>query len=298
MSPNVSQSKFKHVDDLWFPDATIIIQAENSLFRVYSGILVAHSSVFRNMIAFPQHSPQQAGDSAVDNLAVVHLSDRAAEVEVFLRAIFDSSFFEPPPVRVKFSAVINVMSLAHKYNVRYLFRRALAHLDWILPLDLNKFMDFYSGAVLEAADIHVEFTDDADHLLDNWETIHMKALRAASAVGASWILPGLYYIIACNPQFRVKLGTEFLNIHEERVFMTAQLELLRAHTSSYGGLRLLPSLSCVSPDVDRDLCIPCGDLAEGIYDGVQKMLWDRLPSLFGLPSWEELKEVRQTVMEE
>ncbi|KAJ7117221.1 hypothetical protein C8R43DRAFT_1037685 [Mycena crocata] len=60
--------------DLWFPDADLILlRAENTLFRVYSGILSARSSVFRDMVGFPQ--PLQPEGETVEGHQVVRLHD-------------------------------------------------------------------------------------------------------------------------------------------------------------------------------------------------------------------------------
>jgi hypothetical protein len=79
------------VDDLWFAqDCPIVIRAENRLFQVSKEILVARSTVFRDMIAFPQ--PAGDGVEQMDGCPVVRLHDSAQDVEVFLRAIFDSRY--------------------------------------------------------------------------------------------------------------------------------------------------------------------------------------------------------------
>lgn len=82
------QHEFKRVEDLWFFDANLILRAENTLFRIHSSLLAARSPVFRDMVAFPQ--PSNAEGDIVDGNPVVRLHDSATEVEVFLRAIFDS----------------------------------------------------------------------------------------------------------------------------------------------------------------------------------------------------------------
>ncbi|KAF8145623.1 hypothetical protein K438DRAFT_1425906, partial [Mycena galopus ATCC 62051] len=40
--------------DLWFEDGNIVIQAGNSQFRVYRGVLAKRSSVFQDMLSSPQ----------------------------------------------------------------------------------------------------------------------------------------------------------------------------------------------------------------------------------------------------
>jgi hypothetical protein len=76
------------VDDLWFPTDNLVIQAGNKIFRVSGAILAARSSVFSDMIAFPQ--PASGYIEQIDGCPVVRLPDSAEHVEVFLRAIYDS----------------------------------------------------------------------------------------------------------------------------------------------------------------------------------------------------------------
>ncbi|KAJ6518378.1 hypothetical protein DFH09DRAFT_940022, partial [Mycena vulgaris] len=76
------------VDGLWFPDRTRVIRAESQIFRVLTSILAARSTVFRDMIAFPQ--PKEGEAEIIDGSPAVYLPDSAADVEPFLRAIFDS----------------------------------------------------------------------------------------------------------------------------------------------------------------------------------------------------------------
>ncbi|KAK6991771.1 BTB domain-containing protein [Favolaschia claudopus] len=324
MSSSASQPELKRVEDLWFPDATLILRAENSLFRVHSGILAARSSVFRDMIAFPQPTPtKDSGENeTVDGHVVVRLHDLAGEVEVFLRAIFDSSFFMPPRSPVEFHVVIGVMRLAHKYDVQYLFQRALSHLDSMFQVQFADFLAMDWGAakdkdhvVFQSGDITVDFT----------------AFRAALEVGALWLLPTAYYNIVRESDFLVQLGANcYLSPQEERLFLAAQIKCLRAFVSTHRFMKLLPSPDCGSLQctdtiteghdvlkrwsddcvdmdplgpwvfgfVDGTLCDGCEELARGKHRAAQEVFWDTLPTLFGLPTWDELRELRCKVIEE
>jgi hypothetical protein len=80
------KTQLNRVLDLWFEDDNLILRAENSLFRVSKGVLAARSSVFRDMLSFPQTEEEER----IDGCPVVRLHDSAADVTCFLRAIFDS----------------------------------------------------------------------------------------------------------------------------------------------------------------------------------------------------------------
>jgi hypothetical protein len=57
------------VPELWFEDDNLILHAENTVFRVSKGVLAAHSSVFRDMLSFPQ------------TVYVSYQSDRAISIQ-------------------------------------------------------------------------------------------------------------------------------------------------------------------------------------------------------------------------
>ncbi len=75
------------VEELWFSDSGLVVQAEQSLFRVSGAVLAARSPVFKDMLSFTQ--PPDAETFA--GCPLVRLSDSAADVTCFFRAIFDSS---------------------------------------------------------------------------------------------------------------------------------------------------------------------------------------------------------------
>ena len=72
--------------DLWFADGSVILRADDILFRVYGGILSQASPVFRAMFGIPQ----PANDSeSYDGCPLVHMPDSAHDLRPFLRALYD-----------------------------------------------------------------------------------------------------------------------------------------------------------------------------------------------------------------
>jgi hypothetical protein len=72
---------------LWFNDGTWTLKAgmASSSFRVYGGLLAAHSPVFHDMLEFPQSEDAPT----VDGWPVVLLSDAENDLRCFLKALFD-----------------------------------------------------------------------------------------------------------------------------------------------------------------------------------------------------------------
>lgn len=74
--------------DPWLPDGNIILQAENTRFRVLQSILVGHSKVLDDMIL------QQAVEGAErqDGFVVVKVPEKADSWAHLLKAIFQHSY--------------------------------------------------------------------------------------------------------------------------------------------------------------------------------------------------------------
>jgi hypothetical protein len=70
-------------EDLWFHDGSIVIRAESTLFRVYSGVLASASPIFKDMFGVPQ--PQSL--ETYDGVPLILLPDRAFDVTQFLKAL-------------------------------------------------------------------------------------------------------------------------------------------------------------------------------------------------------------------
>ncbi|KAF7371317.1 BTB domain-containing protein [Mycena sanguinolenta] len=308
----------ERVQDLWFPDATFILRAENKLFRVYKHILGARSPVFRDMASFPQPATPE-GDT-VDGIPVVRLHDGGADAEVFLRAIFDSSFFMPSPAATDFPIIIGVMRLSHKYDVSYLFRRALSHLESMYQHTLPELQDFCMGRT----ESHVSYFSSVD--------TDLITVREVSQVGALWMLPAAYYAV-CEVSSKKFLASEVwsaLTTDEQQTCLKSQVEFVRATVSAHNFLRSLPAQACegecsrmvsealtalsswgkidrdldplgpwvLHKDGDDQLCSECMRYAAAAYGKVQLEFWNSLPDILGLPGWNELKQMRRAVMED
>ncbi|KAJ6590088.1 hypothetical protein DFH09DRAFT_909150 [Mycena vulgaris] len=320
-SQQCSPEECKRVPDLWFPDANLILRTEDTLFRVHSGILAARSTVFGDMITVPQ--PLYPEGPTFDGHPIVYLHDSAAEVEVFLRAVFDSNFFMPAPSPTDIATAIGVMRLAHKYDVPYLFRRALRHLDSVYPTTLA---DLIGAHIAKTALPHVRFVEG--DVIDDLVTA-----RAASDVGALWLLPATYYFLCCrNVEDLFSAGESWgaLRAGEVRTCLTSQAALVRATHRNYRFLRRMPFVHCSSKEICQlevsraqdflekisdlkvdahpvgpsffhhpsvKLCSECRQVAAELINEAQESFWRGLPGIFGLPDWDELYKMRGEVLE-
>ncbi|KAG2125023.1 hypothetical protein DEU56DRAFT_873160 [Suillus clintonianus] len=143
----------KHTD-LWFSDGSIVLRAENTLFRVHKSQLARHSAFFRDLFSLPQPSAGSATSSSstvvgnrkpalqidttneTEGCPVLRLYDTAEDVENLITALYDGpSFGKNDPA--DFRMVSGILRLATKYLVDSLRTKALAHLSRAWPNSLK-----------------------------------------------------------------------------------------------------------------------------------------------------------------
>ena len=71
-------------EEPYFDDGNIILQAGSTHFKVYRGILSAHSEVFRAMFTIPQ----PANEVISNECSIMHLSDSAKDWHYLLHALY------------------------------------------------------------------------------------------------------------------------------------------------------------------------------------------------------------------
>ncbi|KAJ7792302.1 hypothetical protein B0H14DRAFT_2802524 [Mycena olivaceomarginata] len=318
---NTDQPALHRVPELWFDDDNLILRAENHLFRVSKGVLAARSSVFRDMLSFPLPPPMQddrgggggegGGEDLIDGCPVVRLHDSPADVTVFLRAIFDSSFFEPPPAKTDLATITGVLRLSHKYDVQYLRRRALLHLDTGYPTSL---------AVYEVSGAETFVSDGLDDSL--------RTIRVASEVGATWLLPTAFYFLCYADMRDILASPSFpaLSAPDQATAISAYTKQRLACPPVLPFLRIPFTEGCESLDkcdaykasylVDvaswnisdplgsyRDwspfegkVCGYCLGRSEEYHRTARGKLWDELPAVYGLPAWDVLEKLKAESM--
>ncbi|KAJ7639623.1 hypothetical protein DFH06DRAFT_1335301 [Mycena polygramma] len=299
-------------DQLWFSPDVVILRAQTRTFRVFVDILKGKSTVFADMFTFPQ--PPSSDMETIDGVPVVDLHDNAADLEVFLKAMFDSEFFMAHFSGTKFENTLGILRLAHKYDVPFLRRRALQHLGVIYPTQLSEY--------------------DCPPRIENAEQkidLRIATILTATEVGALWVLPAAYYRLcsiatstiledpkwlllgekernACllgqwaqNRQFSTILDFLFVpseNCEDAETCNERRLVLARHYYSS--SLSHSDPLAYVSKakwgSITGGLCGNCVEACRPLHDAARQKCWDALPECFGLPTWEILEGMREAAL--
>ncbi|KAF7353923.1 hypothetical protein MVEN_01078400 [Mycena venus] len=328
MDVDAPMPSVKRVQELWFEDGNLVIQAGNSQYRVYRGVLAARSPVFQDMLSIPQPPESEL----VDGCPLVWLPDAEAEVTSFLKALFDPQFFMPFPNPTQLEIVAGCLRLSHKYEVDYLRRRAFIHLSsgyrtTLAEVDAETYCGLGSGPVPLMRSWKVP--DDKTYLI--------AIIQLAREVESPWILPMAFYVLsaAYGNLGRIIFHGMFYNgvsaslsVLDQQSFVRGQvvqnasgaadvlrflfcpldiegcatpekcLSLrLRAMDDSREGIRDCPSIPLDIWDEEDwqlldGLCPACLIVLKKTHQDARQAFWDKLPEIYGLPPWEELEKLK------
>ncbi|KAF7973896.1 hypothetical protein HWV62_14036 [Athelia sp. TMB] len=297
--------------DLWYDDGNIILQAENTRFKVYRGILVENSTVFRDMFSLPQ----PPGDAdMVEGCPLVRLYDSAEEVGYVMEALFRHRYLEPDE-KMTFSVLEALLCLGRKYDIRRLQVAARKRIFAEFPVSLEEY---------DALNCEWIGIDPPDI---EWS---IQLLAIARRAGLLSVLPAVFYaycvsddmfgLATSNPMRSVSPSDHntclrghhiMCGVQAETTFAWAYGAETRGDCSTYKRCektlnkylitRFLPiakdygleSWSEASAWLHGNLCANCMKVAQEKHEAGRKQFWQRLPGLFNLPSWEELAKERE-----
>ncbi|KAK7064946.1 BTB domain-containing protein [Favolaschia claudopus] len=290
-------------EGLYFEDCGLIIQAENTLFRISREYLASQSPVFRDMLSLP---PPQTADM-MDGCPFVQLPDKAEDVTVFLKALMFSDFFEPHPAPTTFAILTGVLRMSHKYDINHLRKRALVHISANFPITLEQF------SVREKSGWYMELTANDLAMLS----------VLARELSFEWILPSAFYdMCAFGSKSTILRGPNSIEDKIQlmsacrsfdRMAVTDMLDFLwpdqdpvdgcisfkhcskakiqcRRMAETWRRTAQVGPLGIWEPsDFDGlHVCDACLANSKAQYQTAQQAFWGTLPETFGLPNWIEV----------
>ncbi|KAJ7191395.1 hypothetical protein GGX14DRAFT_600563 [Mycena pura] len=289
----------QRAEGLWFEDGSLIIRAENTIFRVSRDVLSAHSSVFRDMSALPAPPPNDV--DTMDGCPLVHLPDGAKDMQYFLQALFDYQFFNPYPAPTTFPILSGVLRMSHKYDVEGLRRWALKHLSTGIPVTLQ---------------------ETQSKAISSWS--HGKYLVAiiqlARQVSADWIIPWTVYRLCESMTAEEILSGVDVNGTTVKLDFRDQVVVMEASTFLRGKaiskvLRFLCSPleidGCLRPKSCTVIRLVIHALAENWRHNMPLTIWplsnftelegtcsvwNELPGVCGLSGWKDLVKMRDEAL--
>ena len=237
-------------------------------------------------------------------------------------------FFKPPTKNVSVDVVLSVALLSHKYEVQHLRRRSILHIEQNYSMDMDTFIPRSLGTsdgqspwflgletllniivtatyinalwVLPAAYYHCSNATPSHTWRDtsSWNS-------SQCAIALRNVLAGAINLEIMDVAYDDLLGTppcseclhptkcalhKIASAQEVRLSITQRNPAGRkAHTLIYWWHRKwMKEKHC------KGLCAPCSSACMSAYESARGDYWDKIPSAFNLPSWEELKSLRET----
>ncbi|KDR69920.1 hypothetical protein GALMADRAFT_255213 [Galerina marginata CBS 339.88] len=325
--PMQIEPQIERVAELWFDDANVVFQAENKLFRVHRTILACQSPVFKDMFEILQPPRDLVQPSTIfegcDFIQLV--GDEAESVGYFFKAIYDASFFEPPPSRTELNIVLAIASLSHKYDVQFLRRRALEHLSTAYPTTL---LLWDSRNKRNAAGIQTMTFVTAPLTID----ANLQLIEVLNQIGATWMLPAAYYELCSQPLSEIMVNPKWCALDGTELQMACLLawaKLVQVPGTSLQGFMVLADGLCepcqeeaqttLKTALDSQIlddfidplsfaeptfeycdgyCSPCADILNEKATEMREMFWRTLPLRCGLVGWPKLNNQKALVESE
>ncbi|KAJ7108458.1 hypothetical protein C8R43DRAFT_187747 [Mycena crocata] len=283
--------------DIWYEDGGVVLQAQDTQFRVHWSILAQHSSFFRDM----QGLPQPVDQPSVDGCPVIELPDSVEDVKYLLKALYTPTFLEHA---IPLAAVAAFIRLGRKYDFAELLNSAVARLTFENPTTLEDYdtpcaserIVGYSGIIIDMLTLARE-----TNILTALPCAYLRVVTSYTLV---YLLDG---------GKRSDGTTASLTAVDQRECLLGREKLLKAQVQkdsgyTFGWMRSSAFDDCTNPALCgpfraacvricmdnlrvnalikvSSLCDPCKRHME---DGREK-IWENLPTFFGLPPWNELK---------
>ncbi|KAJ7146490.1 hypothetical protein C8R44DRAFT_690952 [Mycena epipterygia] len=290
--------------DFWFDDGTIVIQVENTLYRVYRGLLASRSTVFRDTFSIPQPATEES--TQIEGCPVVQLHDRAKDFTRFLVALHHYGPYPNCPV-TGFGELGSILSLSDKYDVPILRDAMVSVLCDLYPSSLENWSTSQDPSGYKS------------HSFD-----HFYALNIAVKLNIRPVLPALMYALCTSFDLEDIVsgisGRKIYNKEYRKRCIVAVPQIMLAQRKVLGYLHnvdgldknckhrgvcnterirwlglemeddgVLDPLAEENEEWDSfEVCSPCLAAAKKAYNDARQNLWHDLPSIFDLGTWEEL----------
>ncbi|KDR72647.1 hypothetical protein GALMADRAFT_758598 [Galerina marginata CBS 339.88] len=302
----------------WFHSGDVVLHVENTRFRVHCEMLSRHSNIFKDTFSMPQFTtvPGHSDEAFVDGCPVVPLFDKASDVGHMLSVFYDNFQTHDWREQMDIDHLSALLRLGKKYEIDYFTKEALRRLRSECPATLNAWDD---------RDVYGKEGDIVFPL--EVDDVTTKIINLAHEVSLPSVLPAAYlrYVqdgtmrsiaeetrICSQDRIHCILGRasvldfichKLARWHEREVFTPGEdcssrkaCGVLRRKTvdpdsfllwggfdGEYGPIRTL------GVDTLSEFCSGCRRSIYSSYNRNRAELWEKLPTFFGLPEWEELK---------
>jgi hypothetical protein len=227
---------------------------------------------------------------------------------------------------VPVNVVLSVAQLSHKYEVQHLRRRSILHIERNYSMDMDTFisrgthdgqgpwflgLETLLNIIVTATFINALWVLPAAYYLcsnvtpshtlrdtSSWNSpkratvlrnVLARKINLEITDVAFEDLIGTSPFLGCIRQEQCALAT-LATARRVRLLITQRKPAGRkTHTLAYWWDR-----KWLKEEHCKELCAPCSSTCMSAYESARGDYWDQIPSAFNLPSWKELKSLRET----
>ncbi|KAJ7734579.1 hypothetical protein DFH07DRAFT_928463 [Mycena maculata] len=298
--------------EIWMPYGDIILQVQGTQFRVNRDVLAKHSAVFHDLFSVPQ----PPNEVTVEGCHIVQLSDSAEDWVLLLEFLYDP--FDPKTTP-EFDLLAAMLRLGKKYEISRAEEDSVSRIQYEFPSDFQAFNDldadmtkikYHRGIYCDLLRLAYECGVYSSIPLlafcclrtDKLETI-FKGVRRSD--GSSATLPD-------DLKLTMALALERIALFQHESLSWLRTASVIPHTACQSKARCTEQQHSMARVVEQDhkgqfnlgytidqwddrwtgmLCPVCDAAAEGVYELNRAKGWELLPGFFGLPQWEELRNL-------
>ncbi|KDR69190.1 hypothetical protein GALMADRAFT_256033 [Galerina marginata CBS 339.88] len=293
---------------IWFSDGSIVLEAEETQFRVHKSVLSRNSSFFNAMFS----TALQETRPRIEGCEVVRFDDAAEDWETVLEIVYDNVRAYKPTNAASLSRLWSMLRFGRKYEFEDLYKEAKERLKHCLPNSLDSWDKKYKelGPWLpyhpfDFANLLVEFGIKsllpvayyiclADHSLEN-------IFRGAIAEDGT-----LIELMSAAKEALVFGREAFWQTISQTVKWTSSdndgclhPKICKAHRAlflpeivqNWGRVMLTSPASWQNMyRPNSPSCTSCATMTRDQIQATRKEMWNILPTCFGLPAWDDLTD--------
>ncbi|KDR70183.1 hypothetical protein GALMADRAFT_127833 [Galerina marginata CBS 339.88] len=308
-------------EKFWFQSGDVVLHVENTQFKVHREMLSLHSNVFKDTFSMPQNADRRhLEDAFVDGCPVVPLSDKASDVEVMLSIFYYNFQKHNWRELMHIGDLSTLLRLGKKYEIDHFTKEALRRLrvDHPTTLDAWDAHDFYlayqeiawddSSFDVDMCVINLAYEHSLLSILpvaylrflqlNSLDSIVLEEIEVCSTGRLQCILGNARISNFIRNRLTEWCAHEVLTPGKDcsTLQTCAALRLTTVDPKKFwlwAGFDAADHYSFLQP-LEKirfsGFCPACTKAIQTRYDEVRAQLWEKLPTFFGLPEWEELKK--------
>ncbi|PPQ91277.1 hypothetical protein CVT25_006220 [Psilocybe cyanescens] len=269
--------------DFYFSDGSVVIIVEKTAFRIHQSVLARHSEVFKGMWDVPQ--PQKT--DTYDGCPSVVLQDSVNDFVDVMRVLYDAFHFDKIRPDTSLSHLITFISgilrISTKYNMQQLRNKCITIIQDKFPSSLRRCDDVLTRSIQYVPS----------------EIVRIIPLARETTIPK--VLPWAFYLCAHISVDEI-LSNTVLSWKDKSLCLAGKEPNTGMHHRMPGARNGASATQVeryrINPHPLEEytdwrslmICIKCQAMVEAQHREGREKVWQKLPSLFHLGTWEDINK--------